>query len=185
MRDAFGGSFMLMIFIVFIFIYICFTAVSLNYAKAFKVKNAIISYLEESEIEDLDGMTATELQAFENFIDKEIVGNKNYDMSRYNICQEDFPIEDGSSRIKKDESGERIIGRCYYAGIQIRESEQDERTGGYYYTVSTYLGWDIGFLSKLASLNGNRSDPETGKVTGTWRISGQTRLIVNLKPEKN
>lgn len=169
MRDAFGGSFMLMIFLVFIFIYICFTAVSLNYAKAFKVKNAVISYLEESEIISLDEMTATQMNEFEKFIDEEIVGNKKYNMSHYNVCQ----------NFKETTENNRKKGLCAEAGIQIRESEQDERTGGYYYTVSTYLGWDIGFLSKLASLNGNRSDPETGKVTGTWRISGQTRLIVN------
>ena len=44
MRDAFGGAFMIKIFIVFIFVYICLTAMALNYAKAFKVKNEIITY---------------------------------------------------------------------------------------------------------------------------------------------
>ena len=38
MRDAFGGAFMIKIFIIFIFVYICLTAMALNYAKAFKVK---------------------------------------------------------------------------------------------------------------------------------------------------
>lgn len=171
MRDAFGGSFMLMIFLVFIFVYISFTAVSLSYAKAFKVKNAVISYLEESEIESLDDMTATQLNDFENFINKEIVGNSNYDMSRYNICK-NYPKTDPLG-------GDRVKGICANAGIQIDESEQDERTGGYYYTVTTFLGWDIGFLSKLASLNGNGNDPDGGRVAGTWKISGQTRLIVN------
>ena len=37
MRDAFGGEFMLRIFLIFILIYILFTAVVLNYAKAFKL----------------------------------------------------------------------------------------------------------------------------------------------------
>ena len=177
MRDAFGGSFMLMIFLVFIFVYISFTAVSLSYARAFKVKNAVISYLEESEIKSLKDMSATQLQDFENFIDQEIIGNSNYDMSRYNICR-DYPTEDGKSRTKTDDNN-KIIGRCLKVGIQIDESEQDDRTGGYYYTVTTFLGWDIGFLSKLASLNGNGSDPDGGRVAGTWKISGQTRLIVN------
>ena len=177
MRDAFGGSFMIMIFLVFILVYISFTAVSLSYAKAFKVKNAVISYLEESQIDSLDDMTATQLHDFENFIDQEIVGNSNYDMSRYNICR-DYPTEDGKSRTKKDDNN-KVIGRCLNAGIQIDESQQDQRTGGYYYTVTTFLGWDIGFFNKLASLNGNGNNPDGGRVAGTWKISGQTRLIVN------
>ena len=47
MRDAFGGSFMIMIFLVFIMVYISFTAVALSYAKAFKVKNAVIDFTEK------------------------------------------------------------------------------------------------------------------------------------------
>ena len=38
MRDAFGGAFMIKLFLVFILIYVCFIALALNYAKAFKVK---------------------------------------------------------------------------------------------------------------------------------------------------
>ena len=53
MRDAFGGTFMIQIFIVFILVYISFTALALNYAKAFKVKNFIVDYLEEEEIMNL------------------------------------------------------------------------------------------------------------------------------------
>ena len=50
MRDAFGGAFMIKLFLVFILIYVCFIALALNYAKAFKVKNKIIDYLETNEI---------------------------------------------------------------------------------------------------------------------------------------
>lgn len=169
MRDAFGGSFMLMIFLVFIFIYISFTAVALSYAKAFKTKNAVISYLEESEITSLDGMTASQMNDFENFINQEIVGNKNYNMSDYNICR-GYP--------ETNDAG-RITAICADAGIVISESKKDDRTEGFYYTVSTYLGWDIGFISKLTALSGDRSEQEPGNVTGTWKISGQTRLMVN------
>jgi len=42
MRDAFGGVFTMNLLLVFIFIFVAFAAVSLNYAKAFKVKNSII-----------------------------------------------------------------------------------------------------------------------------------------------
>ena len=66
MRDAFGGSFMIMLFLVFIMIYISFTAVTLSYAKAFKVKNKVIDYLESKEITDLTRMTVDEQQEIED-----------------------------------------------------------------------------------------------------------------------
>lgn len=169
MRDAFGGSFMIMIFLVFIMIYISFTAVALSYAKAFKVKNSVIDYLESSELSSLDKMKASDWNKFAAFIDEEIIGNKNYNMSGYNICQ-GYPIQDQNGK---------TIAICHDAGIIISETEQAENTEGVYYTVSTYLGWDIGFFSKLAALNGDNADPVPGEVTGFWRISGQTRLIVN------
>ena len=164
MRDAFGGSFMIMIFLVFIMVYISFTAVALSYAKAFKVKNAVIDFLEEWEVDGLKNIPADKMAEFESFIDSEIVGNKNYNMSN----DRDFC---------KNNSKKGML--CSQVGIVISQSEPDERTRGFYYTVYTYVGWDIGFFSKLAALNGDKKDPEVGDVTGTWKISGQTRLIVN------
>lgn len=49
MRDAFGGAFMIKLMLIFLVIYVCFIAVALNYAKAFKAKNAIIDYIERYE----------------------------------------------------------------------------------------------------------------------------------------
>ena len=168
MRDAFGGSFMIMIFLVFIMIYISFTAVALNYAKAFKVKNAVISYMENSEITSLDQMTVKMEDDFKKFLDEEIVGNYNYQMNRQNFCA-GYPVKEG----------DRTIAICNEVGIIIKESGKAENTEGHYYTVNTYLGWDIGFFRMLSSLNGDNEDPEIGEVRGYWNISGETRLIVN------
>jgi len=49
MRDAFGGAFMINLWIIFLVIYISFMALALNYAKAFRVKNQIINYIEQYE----------------------------------------------------------------------------------------------------------------------------------------
>ena len=56
MRDAFGGVFTMNLLLVFIFIYVAVTAVSLNYAKAFRAKNAVIDFIEQKEVTDLDKM---------------------------------------------------------------------------------------------------------------------------------
>lgn len=47
MRDAFGGTFMIKLGLVFLVVYVSFMAVAINYAKAFRVKNQIINIIEQ------------------------------------------------------------------------------------------------------------------------------------------
>ena len=54
MREAFGGVFMMRLMLVFVFIFVAFTAISLNYAKAFRIKNKVIDFIEQQEVFDID-----------------------------------------------------------------------------------------------------------------------------------
>lgn len=167
MRDAFGGAFMIKIFLVFIFIYICFTAIALNYAKAFKVKNKVIEYLESHEITNLNEMTASEKQEITNFFDKDIISGLNYSVGENFCASKGFAIEDNAE--------------CFSPGIIIQQKNINP-TGhivyqdGVIYTVTTYVCWDTGFLKALLSLNGNNQDGAS--VNGCWEISGETRTLV-------
>lgn len=49
MRDAFGGTFMIKLFLVFIVFYVTFMTIAVNYAKVFRVKNNVINILEQSQ----------------------------------------------------------------------------------------------------------------------------------------
>lgn len=167
MRDAFGGAFMIKVFLVFIAIYIGFTAVALNYAKAFKVKNKVIDYLESSEISSLDDITAAQLEEMDRYFDEEVLGNMNY-YAGSNFC-DDVDTKDADTG--------RTIAYCHNSGIKIEETGRAENTEGVYYTVTTSIGWSIPFLNNLLNLNGNSGSREV--VKGFWEISGQTRLIVN------
>lgn len=167
MRDAFGGAFMIKLFLVFIFIYISFTAVALNYAKAFKVKNLVIDYLEDNEIVNIDDMTSKAEEAMKKYFEEELLGNMNYKVNVENFCNNIDNTHDEENR---------RIAYCSDLGIVIRKSGEDVKTGGVYYTVSTYVGWDAGFLNMLTALNGDNK--KNDEIRGTWRISGQTRLIV-------
>ena len=166
MRDAFGGAFMIKLFLVFIAIYIGFTAVALNYAKAFKVKNKIIEYLESSEISSLEEMYVDQSNEIENFIENEILGNMNYNVNHLNICRDVVTEYLGDT-----------IAICHDSGIVVEEISKATNTEGVYYRVSTYVGWSIPFLNGLLSLNGNNAERDV--PVGVWEISGETRLIVN------
>ena len=59
MREAIGGTMLMYIVIFFLFVYIAFMAVVINYGRVFRVKNGLISYIENSEgISNVDGVKA-------------------------------------------------------------------------------------------------------------------------------
>lgn len=47
MRDAFGGTFMFKLMIIFIVFYVSFMTIAVSYAKTFKMKNGVINILEQ------------------------------------------------------------------------------------------------------------------------------------------
>lgn len=49
MKDAFGGSFILRIMLVFFVIFICFMTVAINLSKTYRIKNNVINILERSD----------------------------------------------------------------------------------------------------------------------------------------
>ena len=156
MRDAFGGAFMIKIFLIFIIVYVCFTALALNYAKAFKVKNAIIDYLEDEEIGSIKNMSADNLTAMEDYFANEIFGKMNYNVTmkctnEYSYCKN---------------------------GIKIEQKSGGKRYGSdtVYYKVTTKVGWSIPFINKILAIND--TDEGANVTSGNWTISGETRIII-------
>ena len=106
-------------------------------------------------------MTADDIMTMEDYFEKEFVGKRGYNISEYNICDH--------VKITEDD-------RCFDSGIFIQKTGNAQNTEGVYFTVSTYMSWGIPFMNNLLRLNGNNK--EEGVVTGLWKISGETRLIV-------
>ena len=155
MRDAFGGAFMIKIFLIFIIVYVCFTALALNYAKAFKVKNKIIDYLEDNEISSIKEMDANSFEEMEQYFETDIYNEMNYratiTCTKNNVyCKN---------------------------GVLIEQAGSTDRYGttAVYYKVTTRVGWSIPFINKILAING--SDKGANVTSGNWTISGETRII--------
>jgi len=172
MRDAFGGVFMFNLFIVFIFIYVAFAAVSLNYAKAFRLKNSLISFVEEQEIISLD-LSETQLNGI-----NEILNSNKY----YKTCD-----SIGTTEGKKESAEGNITEYCHN-GIIIRKidsksiesstADENEQTTAKIikYEIMTFADWNLGALNKLLALSGQRETDEN-RITGSWRIVGQAQVV--------
>ena len=173
MRDAFGGVFMFNLFIVFIFIYVAFSAVSLTYAKAFKLKNSLISYIEEQEIISLS-LDNKKLEQ----IDK-ILQNASY----YKTCDS---IGYTEGEIKSNEG--KTAGYCHNGVvIQIKKNypqdiqgtkNEEKRTKSQLivYEVIKYADWNLGVLNKLLALGGKSENSEE-KLNGFWTIVGEAKVV--------
>ena len=157
MRDAFGGAFMIKIFLIFIIVYVCFTALALNYAKAFKVKNKIIDYLEDNEISTITDMNASAFENMEKYFEEEIYNEMNY--------RAEVTCTSSSVYCKN--------------GVLIEQADTTNRYGteAVYYKVTTKVGWSIPFINKILAIND--TDKGANVTSGNWTISRETRIITN------
>ena len=158
MRDAFGGAFMIKIFLIFIIVYVCFTALALNYAKAFKVKNKIIDYLEDAEISTKTDMTAAAFEEMEKYFEEEIYNEMNY--------RAEVTCTSSSVYCKN--------------GVRVEQIDATTRYGtkAVYYKVTTKVGWSIPFINKILALDKGEGKG-AGVTSGNWTISGETRIITS------
>ena len=166
MRDAFGGVFMFNLFIVFIFIFVAFSAVSLTYAKAFRLKNSLISYVEENEIISLN----LDIDKLEE-IDK-ILKSASY----YKTC-DSVGLTEGNTKSAEG----KINGYCHN-GVVIRVKDgYPQKIEGttselIVYEIITFADWNLGALNKLLALSGQRETDEN-RITGSWKIIGQAQVV--------
>ncbi len=52
MKDAFGGTFMLNILLIFFVIFICFMTVAISITRTFRIKNNVINIIERNDVTD-------------------------------------------------------------------------------------------------------------------------------------
>ena len=163
MREAFGGLFMIRLMLVFIVIYVAFAAISLNYAKAFRIKNKVISYIEATDIQGFEPLFAaadtSQLSELGNMLGS----------YRYNITCEDLGIEEGML----EREDELIPPKYCYHGVIIEENEEGNII---HYNVSTYVNWNLNFMNRILMLAG-RTPTASDVVIGFWSISGEAKVV--------
>ena len=126
MREAFGGSWLLGFVALFIVLFSAYLAVSINYTKAFKAKNKIVSLIEENEgfstsVGSVATKTDSDLQK----------SSKTEDRVYYYLKQAGFTLDE-----------ETIKGRCpngddpYTGGYCVQKMYTSQ---GAYYKVTTFV----------------------------------------------
>ena len=131
MRDAIGQVFALQVILAFVLLINGYMAYSVNYTRAFRVKNQIINIIEQYEGPENDEGKAKINQ---------YVRTMNYDVSK---------------KLKKKKRGEGFTcfqeGWCY-RGTNVSTADADGDRTGTYYTVVTFVNIDIPVINNLIGL---------------------------------
>ena len=178
MRDAFGGVFTMNLLLVFIFIFVAFSAVSLNYAKAFRLKNDIIDFIETNEIIDL---SSSAMESKHNELNT-IIMNDNYNKSCENIGDLlGLDLENGE--YKEDN---QIKGYCYNGIYIFKEESKEINTTTHEkinYSILVAADWNLGALNKLLVLAGEQENSR-GILAGSWVIKGKATVVAKKHNRK-
>lgn len=156
MREAFGGVFMMRLLLVFIVVLVAFAAISFKYAKSFRVKNAVIDYIEQNQIKELDSFFSMpgNSEKMNNILTK----------AEYNLS-----CRNGNGPRMND--AHQATKYCQ-DGIVITKNESKSHDNTIVYEVNTYVYWDIGFLNTILVLSGRDRNSED-VVGGVWKVTGE------------
>lgn len=145
MREASGSTWVLQMMILFILIFACFLSLVLNYYKAYRVKNNMITIIETRA-----GITNDSLALINNVLRGEAYSNTG-------LC----PVEEGNwygadldGNYEEAEEGKRYPF-CF--------KEYETNAGLYYYEIRLFYEFSLPFLGSISvfPING-RTDTFTG-----------------------
>ena len=139
MRDAIGGVFTLQIILVFVLLINGYMAYSVNYTRAFRVKNEIINIIEQKE-----GFTEGEKGAKGEIT--ALVKRAGYGLSA---------VQQQAVRSKNNVDGwycngsEGYCVKCTDNTGNNKLNSDDASYRGVYYSVKTYVNMDIPILNRI------------------------------------
>ncbi len=138
MREAIGGVFTLQIILVFVILINGYMAYSVNYTRAFRVKNGIINIVEENEGFSEGGNASKEISS--------LVKKAGYGLSS---------AQQQGVRNNNNKDGWYCSGqdgyciKCFDNTGNNKITSDDATYRGVYYSVKTYVNMDVPMLNRV------------------------------------
>lgn len=146
MRQSIGATWILQLVIVFMLIFVGFLALTINYTKAFKVKNELVTIIEKYEGVST-GKDAT-IGLINNYL-------RYYNYQTMGTCDNDFY---GVSSLAEDASIDPVSGnnKYYYCIKKTNTSSgtYDDRAS---YEIVTFFRFNLPFIGDLFTFRVNGS----------------------------
>lgn len=134
MRETIGATWVYQLVIVFMLIFVAFLALTMNYTKAFKVKNDVLSIVEK----------------YEGFSKKSISIINNYLLSNgYKTMNNCHTGEMGSQDLKSDVLKTATSGQMYYYCVSKIPTATEKRASRAKYRIRTFFRFDLPVIGHL------------------------------------
>ena len=156
MKEGVGGVFVLQAIVVAMIIITCLLAFSVNYTKAFRVKNEIRNIIEKHE-----GLSVEARQE----INDAIRGMNYFLPAEYESVCEQMGYDVYNGKTSENGNGVRFCIKCEYADITGRPND-DDRSRAAYYSIVTFVTFDVPLVNNIL--------PFTASF---FKIAGETPLI--------
>lgn len=131
MRESIGGAWILGIVMTFVVLFASFLAISINYSKAFKVKNNVVDLIEKNE--GMSERTAKEIYSY--------LQSEGYILKSNCNTAEGFVGFDMEDTV----SGGRDALYC----VKENKTETDTALNKSYYTVQVFFRLDLPILGEI------------------------------------
>ena len=134
MREAIGGTWIYQLVIIFMLIFVAFLALTMNYTKAFKIKNDLLSIVEK----------------YEGFSKKSIPIINNYlSSSGYTTSGSCLEGEMGSKDLKSDVLEEVKPGEKYFYCVSKTSTGTETRIRRARYKIRVFFRFDLPVVGNL------------------------------------
>lgn len=150
MKEAYGATWIFAICLTFIILMTAYLAISVNYAKAFKIKSYIVSSIEEN---DGKGYTDNLGQEIETYLTAQGYGVKG-------TCP---PLTSWNVRACLQQDSYGNCGVCIYEN-PVDTKNDDIEAGREYYKVVAFFKFDLPIVNFLT----------------TFQVSGETRYVYDM-----
>lgn len=160
MRDSIGATWIFSICLTFIVLFTAYLAISVNYAKAFKIKNRVISMIEEHEgynssmNEDIISYLVDQGYTAKGVCTSELITDASSTSGRYWELQ---------SCIKYDGDTTSRCNACVYR-MNTHSDIDEVGTGQAYYKVLTFFRFDLPVIGNML----------------TFQVSGESNMIYDF-----
>ena len=163
MRETIGGTWLTQLVIVFMFIFAAFLALSINYSKAFRVKNEVLTIIEKNS-----GLTENSKEMIGNYL-----RNSGYTMKgRCSINSYGLTIN-GINNTKTELINNSNKGRKYHACISKIRSISVNFPNRAYYEVRLFFKFNLPVLGNIS----------TFEVEGQSKDVSYPLDVKNIKPK--
>ncbi len=138
MREAIGGTWIIQLVIIFMLIFVAFLALSLNYSKAFQIKNDMLTMIEKKE-----GITTTD--------DGSIALINNYLLSsgyrvRHSCPENSYGVSNLESTAIESVSD---TGKQYYYCVQKISSPSTNHPDKVFYRINVFFYFNLPVIGDI------------------------------------